>query len=241
MKTENLRISILALVLATMVLLAPSVSAQTVSPTPRGRMQTSSDVSQQARETAARKGKTIAITILRNQFLQRLNGLRVRVISHKTLDTETKQLIVTKIDEEITWFTTQSQRINEQNDIVAVRRLVREARERFTAVSQEIRRMHIVHGYTVSLRQVLNNLETKFIPVLEKKIEELNNEGIDVSGAQSKMIEVKESYEKAKSHYNALSEAETEVVAKKEFIATREEVKKMRALMAEVLKQIKAN
>lgn len=185
------------------------------------------------------RAREAAGKIFDRQFLERLNALRVRISSNTKLSTEQKQVLLAKVDSEITWFTNKKGELATATTVAQIRAIVRDARNRFLQVARDLRHLYIARGYVVSLERVITNIEKNIIPKIEAKLTELVANGVDVKAELGYLLNAKTALASAKSEINEVKDSTTFDSAKKHFDLAKGYVKTARQELKKALEGIK--
>lgn len=212
-----------------------TVSATTSTQTPRP-----TKVAGNLREATLVRAKTLAKSIYNNHFLTKLNALRAKISSNERLGAEAKAVLLSKIDEEIMWFTEKRESIESLTTPMQVRESVKVARMRFLQLGKELRRLHIARGFVVSLERIANNLEKNTLPKIEAKLQDLSSKSVDVTAEQALLVSAKAELELVKKEITEIKNSTTYEAAKKNFDEAKAHLKKVRQSLKDILTSLKA-
>jgi len=222
-------ISLMAFVLVASTL-APTVFAQT-TPTPT--------VSLGQKPALLNRAKDLAEKIFDTLFLNKLNALRARVSANTKLSVEQKQVLLARIDTEITWFTAKKGELTNANSVSQIRQIIREARTHFQEIARDLRHLYLARGYIVSLEKVIENIENNIIPKVEAKLSDLKSKGVDVTSELGDLMKAKTALANAKIEITQVKNSTTFENAKKHFDAAKEYIKTARQELKKILVSLK--
>jgi hypothetical protein len=218
----------------------PTVTA-TAAPTPAPtRATVATKTVGQIRAAALAKAKEVATNIFNNQFLKRFNTVRTNVSNNTKLGADAKTAMLTKLDNEIAWFTTQRDSLNSATTIEQVKTTTKNARTRFHEAAKEVRRLHIAGGYVVSLEKVITNTETNIFPKVQNFLEQLTAKGIDVASEQALFDQAKEKIALSKAELPTIRNSTTYEDAKSHFDKAKAYMKEARELLKQLTQSLKA-
>lgn len=238
-----MKLSILMLGICLTLFVAVPVHAQTtptptVSPTvkPTNRAQTVAEL----RQAALKRAKTVASKIFQNHFLTKLNALRIRIANNTKLGADARQVLLEKVDAELSWFSDQAGKVNDATTIEQVRTTTREARIRFAQLGKDVRKLYYSSAYVVSLEKVIKRLEESTLPKISAKLVELNSNGIDVTVEQSLLDKAKAELAAAKNEITEIRNSTTFEIAKKNYDEARAHLKTAKESLKQLLESLKA-
>ena len=242
-RTENMKTLskiVLGTVLISTLVMLPVRNVFAIAGSTKATSVISPQQAQVAKAQLLDKAQKNATKIYNNQFLHKLNELRVKVNANNNVDSASKAVLLSKVDAEITWFTGELSAVNTATTIEQVRLNVKNARTRFLADAKEIRRLYIAHGFVVALEKVINNLQKNIFPKIDEKLTELSEKGIDVTAERNLYSKLIVEGDAAKAGVTLIKSSTTFEDAKKNYIATRAHIKNIRQYLQQIITSLKA-